>query len=351
MENTDDLIKNITGSSDYMKELARVTGNIDSINMDYFRNRNNENIEHDTVIRSGMKRLENEETRNYFTLSIENDFHKAFVTKKNKRKTKKIDDKFKPKIFIKSAFFKLIKAIEKKCNMLFEAYDVDIDNPSIKPVNEVLKSNPDLMDVKNFFGYKFSTDEDVNIMVGIKKAAHGIIYNYMLPMYDVKATMDRNWSILEPMFKANPTVPLGEVKDMLYLFVVAKYRCEITNNNKYYMKLFMDVINKNNSGNNSGLPEENVIAQMDPARFLELLDNINLDSIGEKQAVYNFAMRSKDVISRIANRKDNETMDDILEDINRILTEAQSDKETTNTNETKPTEPEDTEHNDILADI
>ena len=102
MENTDDLIRNITGTSDYMKELEKITGNIESINQDYFIAKNSANMKADSIIRSGMKRMQNEETKNFFALSIENDFNKALVAKKNKRNTKKINDKFKPKLFIKS---------------------------------------------------------------------------------------------------------------------------------------------------------------------------------------------------------------------------------------------------------
>lgn len=348
MENTDELIKNITGSKDYMKELAKVTGNIESIDMEYFKLKNSANINHDNVIRSGMKKLENEETRNYFTLSIENDFHNAITTKKNKRKSKIVDERFTPKVFIKSAFFKLIKKIEKTCNMLFEAYSINKAAPSMKEVNETLKTNPDLMDVKNFFGYKLETDEDVNTLVKIQESTHGIIHNYMLPMYDVKATMDRNWKLLSPMFKANGEIPIAEVKDMLYLFVVAKYRCEITANTKHYMKLFMDLINRNNADGKSELPEENVIAKMDPARFLELLDNIDFESISEKKSVFEFATKSKDIISRIANKKPNEKMEDILADIQKVLQESNNSHEEDNL---ETAEPAITENDDILNGI
>ena len=350
MENTDDLIKNITGSNDYMKELEKVTGNIESIDVKYFMKKNEANIAHDAVIRSGMKALNNDETKNYFTLSIENDFNKALVTKKNKRKSKKVDDKFKAKVFIKSPFFKLIKKIEKTCNMLFEAYNISKQEPSIKPVIETLKTNPELMEVKNFFGYKLSTDDDIKTLVKIQESTHGIIHNYMLPMYDVKSTMDKNWGILAPMFKVDGGIPISEVKDMLYLFIIAKYRCAITDNTKHYMKLFMDVINKSTTGSSDGLPEENVIAEMDPARFLELLDNINFDSISEKKSVFEFATKSKDIIRRIAHRKPDEKMEDIIADIQNVL--RKPDEETT-AEETslESTEPAVTENEDILANI
>ena len=351
MENTDDLIRNITGTSDYMKELEKVTGNIENIDLGYFKIKNENNIKFDSIIRSGMKHLDNEETRNFFEHSIKNDFNKAIVQKKNKRKSLMVASEFKPKVFIKSPYFKLIKKIEKTCNMLFEAYDIDKKKPEYKSVEETLSTNPELMDIKNFFGRHIKTQEDVNQLVSLQKAAHGIIDNYMLPMYDVKNTMDRNWNKLAPMFKTDIGLSCCEIKDMLYLFIIAKYRCTITDNTKHYMKLFMDVINKS-SGNESsdGLPEENVIANMDPARFLELLDNINFDSISEKKTVFEFATRSKDIIKRIANRKPGEKMEDILQEIQEVLSSATTKIEEEEEKPTQP-EPEVTENNDILADI
>lgn len=351
MENTDDMIKSITGTSDYMKELAKITGNLESVNLDYFIARNNENIANDNVIRSGMKKLDNSETKNFFALSIENNFQHAIVQKKNKRKTKKMDEKFRPKIFIKSPYFKIVKKIEKTCNNLFESYNIDREHPSINQVNEVLKTNPELMEVKNFFDYKLTTDDDIRTLVDIQKATHSIIENYMAPMYDVKATMDKNWNLLSPMFKMNTGFGVSEVKDMLYLFIIAKYRCTITENNKHYMKLFMDVINK--TENNNGSPEENNIANMDPARFLELLDNINLDTISEKKSVYEFAIRSKDIIKRITNKKPDDKMEDILKDIQQTLEDINNVKNNIVEEEEDKHEPqpEITENNDILANI
>lgn len=355
MNNTDELIKNITGSNDYMKELAKVVGNISNIDIGYFTAKNNDNILSDEVIRSVMKRLANDETKHYFELSIANNFANAIIEKKKKSgKIKKlINDDFRPKVFIKSPYFKMIKSIEKTANNLIESYNININSPSMEQVNEVLKTNPELMDVKNFFGYHLKTDEDIALMIKAKNAAHNIINNYMLPMYDVKKTMDKNWGILSPMFKtADFATHAYEIKDMLYLFMVARYRVEITENTKYYMKLFMDVINKtDNPELKASLPEENVIADMDPARFLELLDTINLDSISQKKSVYNFAMRSKDIIKRIAKKDPNDKMEDIIKDIQNVLIESQKEEvmeeQKENIEADEPTE----ENNDILSNI
>lgn len=355
MNNTDELIKNITGSNDYMKELAKVVGNISSIDIGYFTAKNNENILSDEIIRSVMKRLANDETRHYFELSINNNFANAIIeTKKRSGKIKKlINDDFRPIVFIKSPYFKMIKAVEKTANNLIESYNIKVDSPSMEQVNEVLKTNPELMDVKNFFGYQLKTDEDIALMIKAKNAAHKIIDNYMLPMYDVKKTMDKNWGILSPMFKNMDLASHAyEIKDMLYLFIVAKYRVDITDNTKYYMKLFMDIVNKtDNPELKAALPEENVVANMDPARFLELLDTINLESISQKKSVYNFATRSKEIIKRIAKKDPNDKMEDIIKDIQNVLIESQKEEAMEAQQESIEADEQTEENNDILSNI
>ena len=353
MDNTDELIRNITGSNDYMKELAKVVGEITNIDLGYFANKNRDNIINDEIIRSVMKNLPNDESKHYFSLSISNDFNKAIIEKRKRSgKIKKlINEAFRPKNFIKSPYFKMIKLIEKTANNLIESYNINITAPSMEQVNNILKTNPELMDVKNFFGYHLRTDKDIELMIKAKEAAHNIISNYMLPMYDVKKTMDKNWGILSPMFKNIDFASHAyEIKDMLYLFMIAKYRVDITENSKYYMKLFMEIVNKSEGNSNSILPEENVVANMDPARFLELLDTINLDSISQKKSVYNFAMRSKDIIKRIAKKDPNDKMEDIIKDIQETLIESQK-AEMEEQKQTIEADEHTEENNDILSNI
>ena len=349
MENTDALIKNITGSTNYMKEIEKITGNIESIDIQYFTDRINEISVCDECIRSLMKKLNNDETKAFFEASIKTNFKKAIITKNNKRHSKKVADIFRPKNFIKTPYFKFIKKIEKTCNGLIEDYDIDNANPSFEQVKHILSTNPDLMSTKNFFGYELANDDDVKAIIALQSSCHKIIDIFMSPMYDVKQTMYKNWGILKPMFKNDSFMYNNEIKDMLYLFVVAKYRCQLTDNNKYYTKLFMDIINKSTVDGNQ---DDNIFAKMDPARFLELLDNINFESISQKKSVYEFANKSKDIIRRIAEHKQGDKMEDILKDIQQVLNETNNKmdefkEETLQTDK----ENESTENNDILSSI
>ncbi len=351
MESTDDLIKGITGTDNYMKELEKVSGNLNTIDLKYVSVKFEELAKADEIIRSCMKKLYNDETINYFKAAIENDFNKAIETRtKTNKKTKKIktsthlSDKFRPNVFIKSDYFKLIKKIEKTCNNLIESYNINIKDPKYKAIEEVLKTNPELMEIKNLFGRKIVSDEDVKLLVQLKKSTHKIIIVYLLPFYDIRGVISKNWNLLAPMFNKNINVGenVVDIQEMLYLFLISKYRCEITGNNKYYMKMFMDVINKSSSQDEEG----NLLAKIDGARFLELLDTINFDSIGEKKEVYNFAVKSKDIIKRIVKRKDGETMADILGDIESVLSGSHTEEE-----EKVESVVEDNENANILIEI
>ena len=55
MHDTDALIQNITGSKNYVKELEKVTGNIEMIDMNYFKDINKSNMEADYNIRKLLK--------------------------------------------------------------------------------------------------------------------------------------------------------------------------------------------------------------------------------------------------------------------------------------------------------
>ena len=331
MNNTDSFIKNITGSNNYIKELEKVCGNMETINKDWFVNQNNENIVDDELIRKTLLTTlgkDVDEVRQYFALSMKTCFVNPFRTvikkshKTKSRKTKtEIRDDLKPKVFIKSDYFKLLKRLEKQTNNLIESFGRDGDK-----LDNILKTQPDLIDVKTFYGYKIKQPTDIKPVVVIHDCAHNIISRYMLPMYDIKNTMNKNWGMLAPLFKNSGNLSVGEfelnqhdIKDMLYLFMVAKYRCTITENNKYYVKLFMNIIN-----NNGTMEEETEFGKMDPARFLELLDTINLEAIDKKQKVYKFAEQSKSIIKRIINKQDGDNMEDIMKDILNMVNDNQT---------------------------
>lgn len=374
MHDTDTIISNITGSKDYVKELEKVTGNMETIDKTWFRDVNNANELNDREIRKILNKIsakcENFTlAKDFFKVSIAINYPNAILyqKKKNGKFRVFIDDQFKPRKFIKTEYFKLLKKIEKTANNLLEAYGKTEDK-----LQQVLKTQPELPDVKNFFGFKLMSQQDINQMILVKNNAANIIDRYMKPLYDMKRTMEKNWHLLDPLFKktneitvANYNITQQEVKDMLYLFMIAKYRCTITDNNKYYLKLFMSIVNTKSGEINDDDVNQTTLGKMDAARFLELLDTIDLDSISKKNSVYKFATQSKAIIKRIVNKKDDESMEDIMTDMKNIMEEAESQNTSTeplsdnNNNTEKPVTSsqnveqtqEDIDNNNILANI
>lgn len=344
MHDTESLLENITGSKDYIKELEKLTGNIEHIDNKWFDNVMVKVNEADGNIRKILKDISCSISKDYFKLSIESEINKSYITTtKKSRKSKKtkvkksINEKLKPKNIIKSPYFKMIKKIEKTCNNLLEAY-----GDTFEKMQEVIKTNPGIQEIKNFYDYILTKPEDITMIKSIKSNANIIIDQYMTPMYDVKATMDKNWHLIDSLFNKMVTeISITEVKEMLYLFIVAKYRCTITENDKYYMKLFMSIVNKDSN---------NIIGKMDPARFLELLDTINLDVIDKKQTVYKFANQSKEIIKRIVNKNEGETMEDIMKDISDMMVRT-TRKEEEEEEEAIEAEEIVEENNDILKGI
>lgn len=361
MHDTDRIIQNITGSKDYLKELEKVTGNIMTIDKKFFNDVITKCMDSDINIRIVLMSIKQEMNnefdlaKEFFTKSIDIDYNKAIITekKKNGKIKKYINPVFRPEKFIKSEYFKLLKQLEKTANRMIEAYGLTEES-----LQNVLKTQPDLPEVKNFFGYKPKNMSELGHIISIQHNAATIIENYMKPLYDIKSIIEKNWHLLDPLFKKvggsitveNYEISQQEVKDMLYLFIVAKYRCTITDNNKYYVKLFMNVLNKGEDEEVS----QSSLGKMDAARFLELLDTINLENIDKKQNVYKFAEKSKSIIKKIVNKKEGDSTEDIMKEIESVM------KDVETTGEVKTDEQEQqseqtteqvAENADVLADL
>lgn len=347
MHDTDSLIKNITGSNNYLKELEKITGNMEHIDIEYFKVINTQNYSADKQLRSILKKIltSDEIVREFFKLSIETDYSKAIEViekvKKNKKskivKREIVTDKFKPKKFIKSEYFKIIKKIEKQANTIVESYGDTFDK-----VLETIHNNPELQDTKNFFGYKLIDEQSLQNIIDVRICCNTIIDNYMRPLYDMRQTIVNNWSILDKLFKSNSLgANITEIQNMLYVFMLSKYRCMITDNDKYYVKLFMNIVS------NKGETEAE-IGKMDSSRFLELLDTIDFESIDKKQKVYDFATSSKDIIKRILKKE--EPMENIMKDVNDMMQKANKDDDT-DVVTIDDLQEDVTEHNEILSSL
>ena len=116
-------------------------------------------------------------------------------------------------------------------------------------------------------------------------------------MYDVKAKIDKSEQHLQKIIKhdiakgmdKNNLMTLDTVKKALESFVIAKFRTTITDSAEHYLKLFFNVIGDEDTAN------------LDGARFMEMMDSLNIESLGSEHKAYSFAMRAKDMMRKVTS--------------------------------------------------
>ena len=83
LHDTDAILNKITGSNDYAKELEKLTGNIEGINMEYFEGIIKSVNESDAKIRTNIKNVPNI-GKEFFKLSIESGLNEPIEIIKKK---------------------------------------------------------------------------------------------------------------------------------------------------------------------------------------------------------------------------------------------------------------------------
>ena len=130
-------------------------------------------------------------------------------------------------------------------------------------------------------------------------------------MYDVEATIQSHWNQIDKIFRnktfqqhAQGIMPADIIR-ILHQFIIAKYRADVTGNNKQYVKLFLGTVGDDTIGN------------MDGARFMEIMDSIDMSAFSKDDKVYQFATNAKTIMQKIAN---NETLTPkMLEEITQMM--------------------------------
>ena len=101
-------------------------------------------------------------------------------------------------------------------------------------------------------------------------------------------------------------VTRSDIQNFVYTFVLAKYRLDLTSNSEEFTKVLLQSMSENN------------IADMEAGRFLNIIDNIDLEKLDKKENIYKFAEATKSEIQKImSGEKINPA--EILKDIEEIL--------------------------------
>lgn len=333
-------ISRISGQQNYMEQLQKITGNIEFVDMEMYHDKHNKLVNCDSNIKKVLRKmLEDTDSINTIktlydkesnALNLKDNTFGLYVKKSKKSKKQKkpreiINNGYRPIDLVKTEWFKLIKRMEKDVHkFLIEVFPdntsqntdtnnnintdslpnvqlnnkskLDIESKTFADLEHEYKLHPELLDIKTALDCKINTNKLFTSIIMIKKFAKIIINILLTPMYDVKKTIHSHWSEINRIFKTKAfqqtklTSP-DDIIEILYQFIIAKYRATITGNNKHYVKLFLDTVGNEN------------VSNMDGARFVEIMDAIDLDKLNKKDKVYQFALGAKSIMQRIVNNE------------------------------------------------
>lgn len=348
MHDIDAQISKISGQANYMEHLQKITGNLMNVDMAMWHEKHTKISNCDANIRKVLDKLLKEDEHiqphrdEYEQLSTKLDIaNKTFymhVKKSSKSKKvhpprEKISPGYLPSDLVKTEWFHKVKHMEKAVQkFLVEVFpanpDVEQKTEYEKKTYEELKAefdaHPELLDIKTVLDVRVSSKAIFELLKLLKRFCKIIINILMLPMYDVKGTIESHWDQIERIFKTQAFKDTGvasseDIVVILTQFIIAKYRATVTGNNKHYIRLFFDTV-----GNES-------LANMDGARFLEIMDAIDLDQLDKSDNVYKFASSAKIAMKKIAN---NEAITpDILKEFDEIFNSKEPTKEETEAQE------------------
>jgi hypothetical protein len=363
MHDIDAHIARITGQSNYMESLKKVTGDIMSINKEKYQTELKKISAYEFVINENFKKIT---SKTNVSLAIMQEFIKqsqavdiknsVYVWKIRKSKKKPQEPKEKlmktPVDLIKTEWFKTIKTIEKgvhKFNIELGKSVPQNENLEYKHVEKAFADDPTFVELFTIFDVKITSKDLFTWFTQIHEACKNIIDILLSPMYDVLKTINSNWKVIEKIFDNKIIDKLNQnevnfkpedIVTMLHKFVIAKYRATITGNNKHYVRLFLDTVGNEN------------VSNMDGARFLEIMESIDLEKLNKRDKVYKFAVGAKTLLEDMIKNNSDDINPELIAKFENIFNE--KDEEEVTNNET-PEETQDriereqtTEYADIL---
>lgn len=342
MHDIDNKINKITETDNYMEQLQQITGNIFSIDRDYFKDLLKKvDVLEKLIVPSLVQYFDDEKIdiiQKYSKISSEFNIVESSIStitkKKSDKSLKKSSKNKKEKIveiinhecigkeLLKSEWFCLIKELEQKSNDLLDSFDTS----SYEKVKEVYDSDKTLLNIKTFYEIPITSAQKLSSLKNINKVCNQIIDLYTQPLYDVKKKIQSNWSKLGNIFKE--VGETDEIIKMLEQFIICKYRCEITGNNKYYMKLFQNLFTGENS-----------IEKMDGSKFLRIVDSIDTTQLKKGSNISKFSDAIKLAVHSIGNNE--QTLEQALEQIRNIMDTSKEEQEAKNEEQNKVDNMED----------
>jgi hypothetical protein len=336
MHDFDNVINSVSGQVNYMDSLTKIIGNIQHIDLDTYKSARDTIVKHESTLKDFIGKFNEESLRNtelrtkfdeYLSASSSVDMeHKSVIWYKKKagKKTsqknrdkparERVSDDHYPSKLVKSPWFQSIKHLERSARKLLAILEFDNDkqlNDNWEVINKRFTEDPNQRDIHSWFDYKINTKEDLLRMVLFKDTCVKLMEPLLLPMYDHRATIAKNWHLVANVFNANSEMTPALVQDVLAKFTVARYRCEIFGTTKYYMKLFGEVLNSTAVMNENG--------DLDGSKFMDVIDSIDLDKFDKPANTYKFITAATPIMRKLVDPNCKESMEDILKEINEAI--------------------------------
>ena len=281
MHDIDAQISKISGQANYMEHLQKITGNLMNIDMTMYHEKHAKMVSCDNNIKKVLAKLLVEDEhiqplqQRFNELSTALDLgnktfymhvKKSSKSKKEHKPREMITPGYKPSDLIKSDWFHEIKHMEKAVQkFLVEMFPapsppldsegkptgpapkVDYEKKTYEELKAEFDAHPELLDIKTIYDVKVVNKSIFELFKLLKRFTKIIINILMLPMYDVKGTIESHWDQIEKIFKSKAfqEANIASAEDIVLIltqFIIAKYRATVTGNNKHYIRLFFDTV-------------------------------------------------------------------------------------------------------------
>lgn len=312
----DKTIARVSGSSDYMGDLAQITGHMTTINKEFYIKQISEVM---TTYEKGIRLVLKEIEANDIVSKLDKAYEELNLSKlyeeKVHKKSKKVSMKLRltPKDIYQSNWFKLLRQVESLATEVYNQFSLEGKDLKEKQL-EIINKNRDSVETFTFYGKQITQPNVPKAIVICKKFINKILEIILTPMYDCMDYIKKHWvDQINQAVGAQVQKKTGkneitqdEIQNYLYTFVLAKYRLDITGSTEHFTNVLLKSIN------------EYEVASIDAARFLDVIENFKLDDIKGSEQLKQMAELAKDEMRKIIGKEDI-SPSEILKDIEKFL--------------------------------
>ena len=317
----DKAINNVSGSANYMKDMEYIVGNVFTIDKPFYVAQLKRVKGTYGLIMNNTKNINHKFFKEFATNWNKLDLDHAYKKVTNK-KTGKTKEKLSvtPKDIISSQWFAQLRQLDVIITNLIDQFKIesaDMSDETTKIINE----NPNTVDAFKFFGRNISEEGIHQIVFVLNKFVKDVFEVLLNPMYDYQKYIVNHWlpqidAVVSARANKNPELKGLKTEDTqkyVGLFAKAKYRLGLTENTNDFTKVFLDVIG------------ESEIANLDAARFMDILDTIDVSSIDKTGKLQQTLELTKMNIEKAKDSKFN--LEEVVKDFETIINMGNEEEE------------------------